>query len=84
MLDPRTFVPIGFDASGFARPSYGLGVMADPEHPLGTIVGHGGGGPGYAAGVFSVPSRGAVAIVLAADESYPAQKTALELLAIHA
>jgi D-alanyl-D-alanine carboxypeptidase len=83
-LDPRTFVPIGFDAPGFARPSYGLGVMADPEHPLGTIVGHGGGGPGYAAGVFSVPSRGAVAIVLAADESYPAQKTALELLAIHA
>jgi D-alanyl-D-alanine carboxypeptidase len=84
MLDPGTFVPIGFDAPGHVRPSYGLGVMADPEHALGTVVGHGGGGPGYAAGVFSVPSRGAVAIVLAADESYPAQKTALELLAIHA
>jgi D-alanyl-D-alanine carboxypeptidase len=81
MLDPLTFVPIGFDAPGFVRPSYGLGVMADPEHPLGTVVGHGGGGPGYAAGVFSVPSRGAVAIVLAADESYPAQQTALDLLA---
>jgi len=83
MLDPGTFVPIGFDAPGFVRPSYGLGVMADPEHPFGTVVGHGGGGPGYAAGVFAVPSRNAVAIVLAADESYSAQETALQLLAAH-
>jgi D-alanyl-D-alanine carboxypeptidase len=81
MLDPGTFVPIGFDAPGFVRPSYGLGVMADPEHALGTVVGHGGGGPGYAAGVFALPSRDALAIVLAADESYPAQRTALDLLA---
>ena len=80
MLDPQTFVPIGFDAPGFVRPSYGLGVMADPEHPLGTVVGHGGGGPGYATAVFAVPDAGAVAIVLAADEGYPAQQTALELL----
>jgi D-alanyl-D-alanine carboxypeptidase len=81
MLDPRTFVPIGFDAPGFVRPCYGLGVMADPESPLGIVVGHAGGGPGYAAGVFAVPRADAVAIVLAADESYPAQETALELLA---
>jgi len=80
MLEPRTFVPIGFDAPGFVRPSYGLGVMADPEHPLGTVVGHGGGGPGYATAVFTVPSTHTVAIVLAADERYPAQQTALELL----
>src|SRR5262249_31054436 len=81
MLDPRTFVSIGADAPGFVRPSYGLGVTADPENALGTVVGHGGGGPGYAAGVFSVPSADVVAIVLAADERYPAQQTALELLA---
>lgn len=80
MLDPRTFVPIGFDAPGFVRPSYGLGVMADPEHPLGTVVGHGGGGPGYAAAVLAVPSTDTVAIVLAADERYPAQAKALELI----
>jgi D-alanyl-D-alanine carboxypeptidase len=80
MLDPRTFVPIGADAPGFVRPSYGLGVMADPESPLGTIVGHGGGGPGYAAGVFALPRADAVAIVLAGDERYPAQRTALDLL----
>jgi D-alanyl-D-alanine carboxypeptidase len=84
MLEPRTFVPIGFDAPGFVRPSYGLGVMADPEHPLGTVVGHGGGGPGYTAGVFAVPAADAVAIVLAADERYPAQQTALELLSTRA
>jgi D-alanyl-D-alanine carboxypeptidase len=80
MLDPQTFVSIGFDAPGFVRPSYGLGVMADPDNPLGTVVGHGGGGPGYATGVFAVPDGDAVAIVLAADEGYPAQRTALELL----
>ncbi len=80
MLDPRTFVPIGFEAPGFVRPCYGLGVMADPEHPLGTVVGHGGGGPGYATAVFAVPEAGTVAIVLAADERYPAQQKALELL----
>jgi D-alanyl-D-alanine carboxypeptidase len=80
MLDPETFVPIGVDAPGFVRPCYGLGVMADPGNPLGTIVGHGGGGPGYATAVFAVPHEDAVAIVLAADERYPAQQTALELL----
>ena len=81
LLDPRTFVPIGFDAPGFVRPCYGLGVMADPGSPLGTIVGHGGGGPGYATAVFAVPRAEALAIVLAADESYPAQEAALGLLA---
>jgi D-alanyl-D-alanine carboxypeptidase len=81
MLDPQTFISIGFDAPGFVRPSYGLGVMADPHNPLGTVVGHGGGGPGYATAVFAVPRADAVAIVLAADEGYPAQQTALELLA---
>jgi D-alanyl-D-alanine carboxypeptidase len=76
MLDPQTFASIGFAAPGFVRPSYGLGVMADPENPLG----HGGGGPGYATAVFAVPDADAVAIVLASDESYPAQAQALELL----
>lgn len=80
MLDPATFVPTGFAAPGFVRPCYGLGVMADPENPLGTVVGHGGGGPGYATAVFTVPSADVVAIVLAADERYPAQQGALELL----
>jgi D-alanyl-D-alanine carboxypeptidase len=81
MLDPQTFVPIGADAPGFVRPCYGVGLMADPENPLGTVVGHGGGGPGYATAVFAAPHADALAIVLAADERYPAQRAALELLA---
>jgi D-alanyl-D-alanine carboxypeptidase len=80
MLDPRTFVPIGFEAPGSVRPCYGLGVMADPGSALGTVVGHGGGGPGYATAVFAVPRADAVAIVLAADERYAAQQRARELL----
>jgi D-alanyl-D-alanine carboxypeptidase len=81
MLDPRTFVPIGRAAPGFDDPRYGLGVMADPGSPLGTVVGHGGGGPGYAHGLFAVPERRAVAIVLTPDQRFDAQGAALGLLA---
>ncbi len=47
-------------------------------------MGHGGGGPGYAAAVFVVPGADVAAIVLAADERYPAQETALDLLSTYA
>jgi D-alanyl-D-alanine carboxypeptidase len=80
MLDPATFVPIGSAAQGFADPRYGLGVMADPGSSLGTVIGHGGGGPGYAHGVFAVPARNAVAIVLTNDQRFDAQGAALRLL----
>ena len=81
MLDPRTFVPIGARRARL-RPAV-LRPRGDgrPGSALGTVVGHGGGGPGYAAAVFAVPRADAVAIVLAADERYPAPQTALELLA---
>jgi D-alanyl-D-alanine carboxypeptidase len=82
LLDPATFIPIGRPAPGFVRPSYGLGVMADPGSPLGTVVGHGGGGPGYAHGVFAVPARDAVAIVMTPDERFDAQGAALRLLEV--
>ena len=36
----------------FSRPSYGLGVMADPASPWGLLVGHNGGGPCYSASAF--------------------------------
>lgn len=38
--------------SRWRRPSYGLGLMADPASPWGLIAGHNGGGPGYAASAF--------------------------------
>lgn len=79
-LDPSTLLPIGFDAPGFVRACYGLGVMADPGSPLGLIIGHGGGGPGYSAAVFAAPPHDALAIVLEPTEDFPAQELARDLL----
>jgi D-alanyl-D-alanine carboxypeptidase len=36
----------------FVTPSYGLGLMADPDCPYGAMYGHNGGGPGYSASAF--------------------------------
>ena len=47
-------VEIGFDAPGFVRPSYGIGLMTDPGWEDGLLIGHGGGGPGYAAACFAL------------------------------
>ena len=38
--------------SRFITPSYGLGLMADPDGPYGAMYGHNGGGPGYSASAF--------------------------------
>jgi D-alanyl-D-alanine carboxypeptidase len=45
----------------FVTPSYGLGLMADPDCPYGAMYGHNGGGPGYSASAFHFRSsaRGA-------------------------
>lgn len=80
-LDPETHVPVGFRTPGFFEdPGYGLGVMTDARSPAGLVIGHGGGGPGYSAGVFAAARHDAVAIVLEATEDFPAQDLALELL----
>ena len=76
-------VEIGFDAPGFWRPSYGLGVMTDPGRPGGLLIGHGGGGPGYAAATFAVlRERGdpLVAVELSGDERVDVQARALDQL----
>jgi D-alanyl-D-alanine carboxypeptidase len=80
LTDP---VEIGFDASGFTRPSYGLGVMTDPGRPGGLLIGHGGGGPGYAAATFAVlreRSDPLVAVELSGDERVDVQARALDEL----
>jgi D-alanyl-D-alanine carboxypeptidase len=51
MLAP---VPVPGDHPPFVRPSYGLGVMIDPDFPHGFLVGHGGGGPGFSTAAFHV------------------------------
>ncbi|HET7037362.1 MAG TPA: serine hydrolase domain-containing protein [Thermomicrobiaceae bacterium] len=40
----------------FVQPAYGLGLMLDPGSPHGLVAGHGGGGPGYSAGLLHVPN----------------------------
>ena len=83
-LDPLTeAVEIGFAAPGFVRPSYGLGVMTDPGWPGGSLIGHGGGGPGYVAAAFAVVgARGGplVAVELSGDERADVQAQALDVL----
>lgn len=80
--DPATLVPVARNGFGFDQVSWGLGVMVltDQQSPLGTVVGHGGGGPGYTAAMFAAPRKHAVAIVLEPTEDFPAQETALALL----
>lgn len=76
-------VEIGFAAPGFSRPSYGLGVMTDPGRPDGLLIGHGGGGPGYAAAAFALLRDGdgpLVAVELSGDERADVQGKALAAL----
>jgi D-alanyl-D-alanine carboxypeptidase len=81
--DPANFVPLGTGTGTgglLVHASYGLGVLADPRSPIGLIIGHGGGGPGYSAAAFTAPGKAAVAIVLQPAEGFPAQELAVELL----
>lgn len=39
----------------FRQPAYGLGVMIDAASPDGLVIGHAGGGPGYATGALCFP-----------------------------
>jgi D-alanyl-D-alanine carboxypeptidase len=52
MLEP---VLVPYQHPCFQQPAYGLGVMLDPQSSYGLIAGHGGGGPGYSAGVLHLP-----------------------------
>ena len=46
----------------WGKPSYGLGVMGDPESPWGLLWGHNGGGPGYRTSAFHAPDLGGVSV----------------------
>ncbi len=49
----------------FVTPSYGLGLMADPDLSYGPVYGHNGAGPGYAASAFHFQRRGSIPITVA-------------------
>ncbi|MEL7086188.1 MAG: serine hydrolase domain-containing protein [Cyanobacteria bacterium P01_A01_bin.3] len=54
--------PNGF----FSKPSYGLGLMVDPDWKFGGLYGHGGSGPGFNTWAMYVPDfhGGSLAIVI--------------------
>lgn len=73
-------LPVGTGTGGggssgvpWVTPSYGLGVMGDPDSPFGRIWGHNGGGPGYSASTFHVPEhpRGPVTVCALATGDPP-------------
>lgn len=49
----------------FMMPSYGLGLMADPDFSSGPVYGHNGAGPGYAASAFHFRRQGAIPVTVA-------------------
>lgn len=64
------------------RPSYGLGLMGDPESPWGLAVGHNGGGPGYSASASHAVDLGgaSVCVMGAIEESFQAEDVVFEIL----
>jgi D-alanyl-D-alanine carboxypeptidase len=77
-----SLVPVPRGPPRWKRPSYGLGVMADPESPVGPVFGHDGGGPGYDASAFHAPrlaAGGVTACALCAvEEAFLAENLVLD------
>ena len=66
----------------FGKPSYGLGVMADPASPWGLLVGHNGGGPCYSASAFHAPELGGITVCAmgAIEEGFSAEQVVADVL----
>jgi D-alanyl-D-alanine carboxypeptidase len=67
-----TLVPVGpsaaASASRWRRPSYGLGIIGDPESSWGRLWGHNGDGPGYTTSAFHAPDLGVSVCAMCALE----------------
>jgi len=61
------------DHPPYVTPSYGLGLMADPDGPFGPEFGHGGEGPGYSSNVAHYTQMGerrvSIAVMCNTDET---------------
>jgi D-alanyl-D-alanine carboxypeptidase len=64
------------------KPSYGLGLMGDPESPWGLVAGHSGGGPCYSASAFhAFDLSGASACAMGAiEEGFSAEDLVFDVL----
>jgi D-alanyl-D-alanine carboxypeptidase len=72
LREMTTLVPVSpsaaVSASRWRRPSYGLGIMGDPESSWGRLWGHNGSGPGYTTSAFHAPDLGASVCAMCAVE----------------
>jgi D-alanyl-D-alanine carboxypeptidase len=68
-------------APRWRRPSYGLGVMADPLSPWGLVVGHNGGGPCYSASAFHARNLAGASVCAmgAIEEGFSAEDVVLDV-----
>lgn len=77
-------VPIYDSASLWNRPSYGLGLMADPQSRYGPTYGHNGGGPGYNASAYYAPNLGregvTVCVMCGIEKGFDAERLVLEVM----
>ena len=66
LTEMQRAVWIGSDAGPFfRRPSYGLGLMIDPDWDHGGLFGHGGGGPGFNTWAMHLPGLGEGGLTMA-------------------
>lgn len=79
----KTAVPVpGAETNGrLQKPSYSLGLMADPDNALGPLFGHHGGGPGYKATAFHrIATNRTVCALCAADQGLPTEEIVFSIL----
>jgi len=79
-------VPVPAGPPRWRKPSYGLGVMADPASPIGPVFGHSGGGPGYSANAFHArvlgPGGATACALCAVEEDFLAENLVLDALSL--
>jgi D-alanyl-D-alanine carboxypeptidase len=79
-------IAVGGEHPYFVTPSYGLGVMADPDSRYGPLYGHTGGGPGYSAAAYHLdrPEGGriTVAVLSNSEDTDAAEGLILKILGI--
>jgi D-alanyl-D-alanine carboxypeptidase len=81
-----TLVPVPDAPPRWRQPSYGLGIMADPESSFGPVWGHTGSGPGYSTSVFHAPGlcpgSATVCVMCAIEEDALAENLVFEVLSL--
>ncbi len=68
LAEMKTLVRVPGEHPPAVTPSYGLGIMADPDSAHGKSYGHGGGGPGYALHAMYWEETRTVAVALGNNE----------------